>query len=160
MIKVNNKNAPRIEAMLAAVNGRSTRHTYVSFCDIFMLTQRSEKVLAGLEIPKKLRVGARFTCTSGYRVPNSYRWSRKSTEVELYRRATGWFMAYPAGVEIWTHSPADRIMLSEAQMDASRDAVCRKLHINVVLDGLEKAWMASWPTYAQRLAAKVAQEGA
>mgnify|MGYP003658235279 CR=1 FL=1 len=99
MLRVTVKNTTKIMTMLAAANGRAARHTYTTFREIERIAERSERKLEKLDIPKKLRVGAAVTATSGLDVPNAYKWSRKATHVGLCRRATGWFLSSVIKVE-------------------------------------------------------------
>ena len=77
MLRVTVKNTTKIMTMLAAANGRAARHTYTTFREIERIAERSERKLEKLDIPKKLRVGAAVTATSGLDVPNAYKWSRE-----------------------------------------------------------------------------------
>lgn len=114
MIKITNTNAAKIEAMLAAVNGRATEHTYLCG-DLADLAISAEERLESLGIPKSMRAGAEVFAISGGAVPNAYKYSRKATSARLVRRATGWFVANVGSVTIWERGGKVDLMLTEDQ---------------------------------------------
>jgi len=90
-IKIHPDNAAKIEAALAAVNGRSYVHAYTSFKEIETLASTAESQLSG-RLLKSDRAGVTYRSTSGGRVPASYRYARHATAVEILRGTRAWFL--------------------------------------------------------------------
>lgn len=95
-IKVNttpdDKSDAAINAVLAAVNGKATAHTYTHASEIRQVVAEAEKQLHGLLGNNRLAPGATYKSASGDSVPKAYKYSRQGTEVILERRSTGWFL--------------------------------------------------------------------
>lgn len=123
MIKITNANAAKIEAMLAAANGRATEHVYTCG-DLADLAISAEERLESLGIPKAMRAGAEVFAISGDRVPNAYKWARNATSVRLVRRSSGWFVASVGAATIWKEGGKVDLLLTEEQ-DAKAVSVLR-----------------------------------
>jgi len=124
MIKITNSNAAKIEAMLAAVNGRSTAHTHTEYHEIAHVAEAAERRLESLGIQKAARAGAALWSVSGGPVPNAYKYSRQATGIRLERRATGWFFVSASPVTIWKEGGSSDLLLTEEQ-DARAVAALR-----------------------------------
>jgi len=91
-IKINESNRAAITAALVAANGRATAHTFNGATPIIEAATAAEAKLELLGLTKTLRVGARAELTSGSKVPHSYKYTRITTDVQMLRGATGWFL--------------------------------------------------------------------
>lgn len=92
-IKIVTENAAAIEAALAAVNGKSAKHTYTLANEIIYIAESAESNLMSLLTRKSSLKGAVVTATSGGgSLPNSYKYSRQVTHVKIERRSTHWWL--------------------------------------------------------------------
>lgn len=92
-IKIVTENAAAIEAALAAVNGKSEKHTYTLANEIIYIAESAESNLMSLLARKSDLKGAVVTATSGGgSLPNSYKYSRQVTHVKIERRSTHWWL--------------------------------------------------------------------
>lgn len=99
---INADNATALEAALAAVNGKSTAHTYTSAHELLTLAKRAEHALDNLGLTKLERVGAVYTAQSGDSVATAYKHPRTATGVTLQRKAAGWVLVKVEPVTLWT----------------------------------------------------------
>jgi hypothetical protein len=90
--RITEQNKDAIVAILAAVNGKSTAHTFTTYNEIEQIAAQAEKQVIDLVGSQKAAVGAVFKVTSGEKVPNAYKYSRDGTQVTIERRSTGWFL--------------------------------------------------------------------
>jgi hypothetical protein len=114
-IKITQANAQKIEAVLREINLKSTAHTYTSFDEIEALVVDAESRLINLLSAKKHFPGAIFDATSGFAVPNSYKYSRDATCVTLIRKPTGWFLTDAVSTKIYKDGGKKILRLTEAQ---------------------------------------------
>lgn len=115
MIKICKENSVRLDGWLNSINGASGAHTFSDWADLEDVARRAEAKLMQLVQLKKHAVGAVYTATSGERVPNAYKYSRRATNVTIVRRAAGWFLKEAHRVEIWSDGGYERISLTEFQ---------------------------------------------
>jgi hypothetical protein len=120
-IKIVEDNAIAIEDALKAVNGRAETHAYTEFYEVERLAEMAECELSALDLPKADRAGARWTETSGDKVPNACgkKWhGRNATRVVLERRSAGWYLLSAQKVQIGqSGSGAGRLALTQKQAD-------------------------------------------
>ncbi len=91
-IKIEPKNAQKIEAELFAVNGKSDAHTMTLFSEVSEVSKQFTNNLERLGLPKSHQVGATIYFESGGIVPNSYKYSRTATRIELHIKKSGVFL--------------------------------------------------------------------
>ncbi|MGC8541022.1 MAG: hypothetical protein ACP5QA_10385, partial [Phycisphaerae bacterium] len=100
-IKIDPENAPKIEAALLSVNGKSTAHTFTTFTEIATLVNRAEGRFNMIHLSKTLRDGAVIVAYSGRKLPSSYKYTSKVTRVELRRSSRGWFLISASSQEVY-----------------------------------------------------------
>jgi hypothetical protein len=91
-IKIEPKNAQKIEAELLAVNGKSEAHTMTLFSEVSEVSELFVNDLGRLGLPKSQQAGAIIYFESGGVVPNSYKYSRTATRIELSVKKSGVFL--------------------------------------------------------------------
>ena len=100
-IKFDVKNAEKINAILAAINGKATDHTYKTFTEMVAACNfgisRAENLVGG----KKYAIGIKIMVESGHSVKSAYKYSRIGTSVRLECRASGWFITNISRADIW-----------------------------------------------------------
>jgi len=131
-IKITQSNSQKIEAVLREINLKSTAHTYVRFDDIESLVEDAEKRLTNLLVAKKYFIGAIFDATSGFAVPNSYKYSRDATSVTLTRKSSDWYLVDAVSTTIYKQGGKKTLRLTESQ-DA---IVYKKARANYSLQAL------------------------
>lgn len=107
--------AAKIEAALAAVNGKADRHAYTTAREIFELAKQAEEKLDSLGIQKAERPGAVMYSISGGSVPNAYKYVRKATWVKLERRPSGWWIVKIEQAVARKEGGSDSLCLTKAQ---------------------------------------------
>lgn len=90
-MRINLKNAGKIDAALAAVNGRAKRFVIQDAVDLGSYAKDAEEQLAKV-LPKAAWQGARVKCVPAGPSSKSYGYSGKSTECTLERGAAGWLL--------------------------------------------------------------------
>jgi hypothetical protein len=91
-IKIKEQNRAAITAALAKANGRATAHTFNGATPIIEAAVAAETKLKLLGLTQSQRKGAQASLTSGSKVPHSYKYTRITTDVQMLRGATGWFL--------------------------------------------------------------------
>jgi hypothetical protein len=114
-ININAANARKIEAALAAVNGRASAHTFTTFAEVEQVATTLERKLQGLGIAKKYRAGAGGTARSGDGVAKAYDYTRKATEIRIERRSSTWFLAAIYEATAYAEGSHPRLVLTENQ---------------------------------------------
>ena len=114
-IKVTATNAAAIESALAEVNGKATAHAYTTAQEIIDLAERAESQLEGLGIIKSARSGATLISVSGDAVPNSYKYSRTGTRIELQRKSGDWYLIGATQLTIFKSGGSTKMILTKAQ---------------------------------------------
>ena len=115
VIKIEEKNTVQIHEALREVNGAARSHTFRIFWQIEDLVEEAEKQLTDLGLPKKFWKGAKATFWSGEKMPNSYKWERRATVVEIERRSTGWFLNSVKADGIYHQPPKPSYLLTSQQ---------------------------------------------
>lgn len=128
-MKINLNNTEALAAALEAVNGRATAHTLASY-DVSALADRIEKDLQGRGVPKKHLKGTRVTYTPAGPGKAYARKSRYvvSTQVEIERGASGWFLTGAERVEPWADSPERLVIHVTAE---ARDAITARAFADI-----------------------------
>ena len=113
-IKFDVKNAEKINAILAQVNGKAVDHTYKTFADMVAACNfemsRAESLVGG----KKFAVGIKIIVESGHSVKSAYKYTRIGTQVKLECRASGWFITDITRADIWQKGGASTILMTPA----------------------------------------------
>ena len=113
-IKITEANLEKIQAALDAVNGKATEHTYSRAETVISIANRAEVVVLSM-LAKKDAKGARFISNSGSTMPNSYRYSRKGTQLVMERTSKGWTLTEVAEITLWKEGGKDYLRLTLAQ---------------------------------------------
>jgi len=113
-ISVTDQNKDKIEEMLKGVNGRASEHTYNYYTQIKSLVAGAEERLAEL-LPKKCFVGAKFYAESGDKVPNAYKYARKSTVIYFERGVKDWFILQIKSDQVYKEGGSKILSLTEEQ---------------------------------------------
>ncbi len=128
-VKITEKNAAAIVAILASVNGKALSHTFNTFGDIDYLARVAEVRVTDLVGSQKAAVGAEFRATSGSKVANAYKYSRSGTAVTLERRSTGWFLVHAAEQTLYPNTGGDRRLILTQAQDAKAVEVLRSTYM-------------------------------
>lgn len=99
-IKISDNNKLSIEAALLKTNEGATGHTLTAYRELERVVADVENDVVQLVGSKKTAVGARAIFTSGDRVPISYSYKRRATEVAIERRSAGWYLIDIKRVEV------------------------------------------------------------
>lgn len=114
-MKINLNNTAKIDATLAAVNGKSTAHTFTDSYELRQCADRAEKQLDTLKLPKSQRKGAKVHCRSGDKLPNAYKYNRHVTYVTMERGVADWFLTGARRSEAHKESGLTRLLLTVEQ---------------------------------------------
>lgn len=128
-IKVTAANAAAIETALATVNGKATAHAYTTAQEIIDLAERAESQLEGLGIIKSARSGAVLISGSGSAVPNSYKYSRTGTRIELQRKSSDWYLIGATQLTIFKSGGKTNLILTKAQDELAIAALRKQYSI-------------------------------
>ena len=119
-MRVNINADDKITAMLAAVNGKASSHTYTTGSELRAVARDAEEKLAQLNIPKAMRSGAVVVAESGERLPNKYKYQATTTLIYLERGLSGWFLVSAARSGFWPdREPYYCLRLTDAQDTAA-----------------------------------------
>jgi hypothetical protein len=124
-IKIDHKNADKIEAALKAVNGKSTAHTFTTFGFVSMHAIDAKYRLETIGLAKKYQRHARVVCASGHPLPSAYKYPRAATELVFVFGATGVFLESVRSVAIYADGGKTTVTLT-AEQDAQAVATLRK----------------------------------
>jgi len=113
-IAVTDQNKDKIEEMLKVVNGRASEHTYNYYTQIKTLVVEAEERLSAL-VPKKCFAGAKFYAESGDKVPNAYKYARKSTVIYFERGAKDWFILQIKSDQVYKDGGSKILSLTSEQ---------------------------------------------
>ena len=89
-IKICEKNKEKIEAALAAVNGKAYNHSITNYTEIQSILTKTENRLFVIQSVKKHWDGIEVWATGGRHVANAYKYTRQSTEICLERSSGSW----------------------------------------------------------------------
>ena len=121
-MKINLNNKEKIEAALAAVNGKADSHTFTTARQLALVVEEAEAELRKSHLPVKSLPGAVVLATSGTPVANSYKRPRKATGVRLERTSTGWFLIGLGSREIYPNEGGNvDICITSDQMQEIKD---------------------------------------
>lgn len=90
-IKICIKNLPKLDAALAALNGKAECHTYSGY-DLLAVSAAAEAYALNVLKSKKWVVLAQWESESGAPVSHSYSFNRISTVVRIKRRDSAWYL--------------------------------------------------------------------
>jgi len=127
-ININRKNFEKIDALLASVNGRASKHTLNYAFSVQDLAEQSTKHLNKLGLKTQAsQTGCVVEFTSGGAIPTAYSYPRHTTWLRIERKVSGWFLN---SVErTTTYGNADRPVYILAP---EHDAIC--------VEGFRKGW--------------------
>jgi hypothetical protein len=114
-IKIAEKNVAKIEAALAAANGKANAHTFTSYADVAKIAATAEADIGRLGLPMSHRSGARFASTSGSAVANRYKYTRQGTTITIERGSSAWYLINVRSATLWAGGGRDQTLLSQAQ---------------------------------------------
>lgn len=89
-IRITIKRGGELRAVLEAVNGRASTHTVSGYSDLALFVDAAERQLSAL--PKREHIGAVASCVPSGPLSRSYKYDAVSTQVEITRFASGWFL--------------------------------------------------------------------
>lgn len=115
LTKIIPANAAAIDAALLSANGKSNTHAYTSYADISGIIKIAEDRLEILLGGKVNWEGAVVHACSGEALPKSYQYSRQCTDVNIVRKATGWFLESVACVLAFRDAGKSALHLTAAQ---------------------------------------------
>ena len=115
--KICEQNIERIESDLAAVNGDANEHCYKTYKEILALVKIAEQKMTERLLVKSESRGLVFRSTSGLPVPNSYRYKRKATRVEITFAGPDWYITGIGVDHVYRDGGRSRIFLSESQKE-------------------------------------------
>ena len=125
-IKIEAKNAAKIEAALAAANGGKSAHTYTEFADVEREAKaahaRAYAILGSLAAMKAVQAES----TSGDSVPNAYKYSRTGTKITMICAGKEWYVVDIKSAVIFKSGGHDTLVFT-ADHDA---AASRQLRSN------------------------------
>lgn len=127
-IKIVPENAAKIEAELARVNGKSTRHAFTSFEEIRDEAAHAERKLAALGLSGRATVGAVYAAQSGGAVAKAYKSARNVTRVALERKGPGWYLVDAFGTAVYPDQPGYGRLHLTTEQDARVIANVRKAY--------------------------------
>jgi len=119
--------SPHYAALAAALekaNGRATSHT-ARPSNIRPVADRLEAQLADLGIAKAHRAGAKAQYVSGDEVPNSYKYARTVSVIDLTRGPSGWYVTAIATQEVWPSAKTGAFLIVTPEQDAIAVAALR-----------------------------------
>lgn len=130
-IKIVADNAAAIEAALAAVNGKSAKHTYTLANEIIYIAESAESNLMSLLARKSGLKGAVVTATSGgSALPNSYKYTRQVTHVKLERRSTHWWLVVVEKGELFSNQSGEvRLALTKEQDERAVEVIRKQYSV-------------------------------
>jgi hypothetical protein len=97
-IKIDEKNATKIEEFLNEINGKAESHTFSRFSDIKYLADSAEKRLEEILGGKVHFTGTKVEATSGEALPMAYKYKRITTSIILTRKSSGWYLTHANSV--------------------------------------------------------------
>jgi hypothetical protein len=106
-IKIAIERASKLRDALHAVNGRAKAHTVTGHFDLIRFVNEARRQLSAL--PNYEHKGAVARCIPHGPLSRSYKYDAVSTEVEITRFASGWFLT---GVERVTVRPCAKGVVS------------------------------------------------
>jgi hypothetical protein len=115
-IKICQKNAGKIMDILRQVNGRANSFTLKFYSEVELASQKAEAQLSAL--PKHKRAGA--VCNFIPEGPSAaaYKYSAKSTEIEMVRRSRDWFLISAEARSVYPCDPENsQVTISPDQAD-------------------------------------------
>lgn len=115
-IKITQDNELLIVAELLKCNSKSVSHTYTDYLQIKEVAINAEKKLLEL-ITKKLAPGAKFVSRSGAALPNSYKYSRQVTTIQLVRRSSDWYLIEANCHGAYKEAGAEKLIITKTQRD-------------------------------------------
>jgi hypothetical protein len=113
-IKITPENIQALDVALRQVNGNATAHT-VTVSDILLFSVWADNQVKDLVGNKKDMPGAMARFRSGSAFPNAYKYSRKVTQITIYRKAKDWWLTNAVLVDARGDAGAMRVVLTEAQ---------------------------------------------
>ena len=121
-----------VEAALLAVDGKSKEHTFTDYSKIAEVVQDAESGLEKLGILKKDAAGAKFIAYSGGTVPNSYKYSRTGTAIQLERKSSGWHLTSIKTYNLYQKPPHNQFILTVKQDACAIASLRQKYNIEKV----------------------------
>lgn len=122
-IKIATENAAKINAALAAVNGKADAFTIRHYDTVVAYSEEVEKQLRKSLLPKADRAGASAVITPAGPSAKAYKYAAKSTSISIERGASAWFLVFVRETSVYPKQ-AERICVSISE--TQRDTIARK----------------------------------
>ena len=113
-IKITPENIQALDFAISQVNGNAKAHT-ITVSDILLFSVWADNQLKDLLGNKKHMPCAMARYRSGSALPNAYKYSRKVTQITIYRKAKDWWLTNAVLVDARGDAGAMRVVLTEAQ---------------------------------------------
>jgi len=113
-IKITPENIKALDFAISQVNGNAKAHI-VTVSDIFQVSVWAEVYVKYLLGNKKDMPCAMARYRSGSALPNAYKYSRKVTQITIYRKAKDWWLTNAVLVDARGDPGAKWVVLTEAQ---------------------------------------------
>ena len=121
---VQNPHYTALAAALKKANGRAASHT-AKASDLPHVAIDLEGRLADLGIAKAHRAGATAQYVSGDEVPNSYKYARTVSVIDLTRGPSGWYVTAIATQQVWPSTKTGAFLIVTPEQDAIAVAALR-----------------------------------
>ena len=113
-IKITPENIQALDFAISQVNGNAKAHT-ITVSDILLFSVWADNQLKDLLGNKKHMPCAMARYRSGSALPNAYKYSRKVTQITIYRKAKDWWLVSAVLDDARNDAGAMRVVLTEAQ---------------------------------------------
>jgi len=113
-IKITPENIKALDFAISQVNGTAKAHT-VTVSDIFQISVWAEVYVRYLLGTKKDMPCAMARYRSGSALPKAYKYSRKVTQITIYRKAKDWWLTNAVLVDARGDAGIKWVVLTEAQ---------------------------------------------
>jgi len=113
-IKITPENIKALDFAISQVNGTAKAHI-VTVSDIFQVSVWAEVYVRYLLGNKKDMPCAMARYRSGSALPNAYKYSRKVTQITIYRKAKDWWLTNAVLVDARGDAGIKWVVLTEAQ---------------------------------------------
>mgnify|MGYP003655686841 CR=1 FL=1 len=127
-IRICTKNLPKLDAALAAANGKAECHTYSGY-DLLAVSAAAESYALNVLQSKKWVVLAQWESASGAPVSRSYSYSRISTVVRIKRRDSAWYLISVKVGSVDYRGGKGRLILTVAQHNHAANLAAQRYTI-------------------------------
>jgi hypothetical protein len=115
-IKITIDNTAKIEAALAAVNGKAVPFAISKYAEIEMVVVAAEKMIADKNMSKTESMGTIYCFSPAGPSAKGYKYSVKSTAVKIQRTSSGWNLIEVQQINIYPKRRCiETLIVSEKQ---------------------------------------------